>query len=278
MLRASSRALTEPVMPTLLELQTAMQASLCHRDNEPVSAMLAGHITADRLDIYRNTFVHTLTKALRLSFPVTERLVGKEFLEGAAQFFIAEHPPRAAWLDQFGAEFSGFLRALPQAKSIAYLGDVAELEWAVNSALHAADVAQLDVAALGAVRPEEQGRIWFVAHPSVRLLRLAYPVDAIWRAVLASDDEALGKVDIGSGPVNLLVERRETGIEVGRLDEQSWLFASKLCAGQPIEAALDTAGCFDCSVALAEHLALGRFCRFELAAPGTSGFINSTAA
>jgi len=41
-------------MPTLLELQTAMQASLVHRDNEAVSAMLAGHITADRLDIYRN--------------------------------------------------------------------------------------------------------------------------------------------------------------------------------------------------------------------------------
>jgi hypothetical protein len=264
-------------MPTLLELQAAMQASLLHRDDDAVSAMLAGHITADRLDVYRNTFVHTLTKALRFCFPVTERLVGEEFFEGASQFFIADHPPREAWLDQFGGEFPDFLRAFPQAKSVAYLADVAELEWAVNSALHTADVAQLDVAALGTVRPEDQARIWFVAHPSVSLLRPAYPVDAIWRAVLASDDEALGRVDIESGPVNLLVERRETGIEVERLDEQSWLFVSKLCAGQPIEAALDTAGLFDCSVALAEHLALGRFCRFELAPPETSGYINSTA-
>ncbi len=258
-------------MPTLLELQTAMQASLVHRDNEAVSAMLARHITPDRLDIYRNTIVHSLTKALRLSFPVTERLVGEEFFEGAAQFFFAEHPPREAWLDQFGDEFSDFLRSFPQAKSIVYLGDVAELEWAVNRALHAADVVPLDVAALGAVSPEDQSRICFVAHPSVSLLRLAYPVDAIWRAVLARDDEALGKVEIESGPVNLLVARREAGIEVERLDEQSWLFVSKLCAGHPIEAALDTVGHFDCSVALAEHLALGRFCRFELPAPGTSG-------
>ena len=135
-------------MPTLLELQTAMQASLVHRDNEAVSAMLAGHIPADRLDIYRNTFLFGLTKALRLSFPVTERLVDEEFFEGAAQFFIAEHPPREAWLDRFGGEFPDFLRAFPQAKSIVYLGDVAELEWAVTSALHAADVARLDVAAL----------------------------------------------------------------------------------------------------------------------------------
>ncbi|HEX3116480.1 MAG TPA: DNA-binding domain-containing protein [Bradyrhizobium sp.] len=260
-------------MPTLLEMQTAMQASLVHRHNAAVSAMLAGHITADRLDIYRNTFIHTLTKALRLSFPVTERLVGEEFFEGAAHFFIAEHPPREAWLDRFGDEFPDFLRTFPQAMSIVYLGDVAELEWEVNSALHAADVARLDVAALGAVKPEDQGRIWFVAHPSVSLLRLAYPADAIWRAVLTGDDEALGKVDIESGPVNLLVERRETGIEVERLDRQSWLFLSKLCAGQPIEAVLGTAGDFDRSAALAEHLALGRFCRFDLA-PAIFGSID----
>src|SRR5713101_3377009 len=77
-------------------------------------------------------------KVLRLCFPVTERLVGEEFFEGAAQFFICEHPPREAWLDQFGGEIPDFLRSFPQAKSIVYLGDVAELEWAVNSALHAA--------------------------------------------------------------------------------------------------------------------------------------------
>ena len=33
-------------MPTLLEVQAAMQASLVHRDNEAISAMLAGHIPA----------------------------------------------------------------------------------------------------------------------------------------------------------------------------------------------------------------------------------------
>ena len=261
-------------MPTLLEVQAAMQASLVHRDNEAISAMLAGHIPADRLDIYRNTFVHTLTRALRLSFPATERLVGEEFFAGAAQFFITEHPPREAWLDRFGGAFPDFLRAFPQAKSIVYLGDVAELEWAVNNALHAADAAPLDVALLGAVSPEDQGRISFVVHPSVGLVRLAHPADAIWHAVLAGDDQALGTIDIESGPVRLLVERRETGVEVERLDEPSWLFLSTLCAGLPIEAALDVAGDFDCSTALADHLTSGRFSGFELATPAEPGSIN----
>ena len=180
-------------MPTLLELQTAMQASLVQRDNEAIYAMLAGHIPADRLDIYRNTFIHTLTKALRLSFPATERLVGEDFFEGAAQFFIAAHPPREAWLDRFGGAFPDFLRAFPQTKSIVYLGDVAELEWAVNNALHAADVAPLDLALLGAVGPDDRGRDSFLAHPSVSLVRLAHPADAIWHAVLAGDDPGAWK-------------------------------------------------------------------------------------
>jgi hypothetical protein len=269
--RVSSRASTETIMPTLLEAQTAMRASLLHRDNEAISAMLAAQITADRLDIYRNTFIHTLTRALQLSFPVTQRLVGEAFFEGAAQLFMADHPPREAWLDRFGGEFPDFLRAFPQAKSIAYLGDAAELEWGVNRALHAADVPHLDVGELATVAPEDQGRISFIAHPSVSLLRLAHPVDSIWRAVLASDDDALRQVDTGSGPVNLLVERRETGIEVERLDEPSWLFLSRLCGGQPIEVALELADDLDCSVALADHLASGRFSGFELATPETPG-------
>jgi hypothetical protein len=251
-------------MPTLLELQTAMRASVILQDGAAVSAMLAGHIGADRLDIYRNTFIHTLTRALRISFPATERLVGEAFFEGAAQIFIAEHPPRVAWLDQYGGGFANFLHLLPQAKSLAYLSEVAELEWAVNCALHAADVAPLDVVALGAVEPESQGQIRFIADPSIRLMRLEHPVDVIWRAVLASDGDALGKVDLGSGPVNLLVERRATGVAVERVAVESFRFLSALCAGRSIELALDDINDFDCASALAEHLALGRFTGFVL--------------
>jgi hypothetical protein len=257
-------------MPTLLETQTAMQASLLHRDSRAVSAMLARNVPADRLDIYRNTFVHTLTRALRLSFPATERLVGVEFFEGTAQVFIAEHPPRAAWLDQYGGDFPGFLRCFPPATSIAYLGDVAELEWAVNSALHAADVAPLDVAGLGAIGAEDKLRSCFIPHPSVQLLRLDHPADVIWRAVLDSDDDALGKIDLGCGPRNILVERRSTGVEVECPDEPAWSFLARLCAGASIEAALVDSSDFDCSAALAEHLALGRFAAFCLVQPLTA--------
>ena len=94
-------------------------------------------------------------------------------------------------------EFPEFLRCFPQAGVDRLLGDVAELEWAVNVALHAADVAPLDVAEIGAVEAENQPRICFIPDPSIGLLRLEYPADVIWRAVLDCDDDALGRIDPG---------------------------------------------------------------------------------
>ncbi len=97
-------------MPTLLELQQAMRASLVDRDDGAAAAMLAENVPPDRLNIYRNTFVTGVTKALRLSYPAVHRLVGAEFFEGAAGLFVARHPPRSAYLDAYGADFPDFLR------------------------------------------------------------------------------------------------------------------------------------------------------------------------
>lgn len=265
-------------MPTLLELQHAMRRSLVADDNEAIAEMLDVHVGLARLDIYRNTIFSGLTKALRLSYPVVQRLVGADFFEGAAQLFIAEHPPGAAYLDQYGGELSDFLRHFPPAASVAYLADVARLEWAVNCAIHAPDIEPLDLSTLAIIEPNDLGRVSFVAHPSIRLLRADYPVEVIWRAVLAGDDGVLATLDINSAPVHLLVERRTAGVEVFLLDEPAWHFLADLCAGRNMKLVLESAADFDPSAALAEHLAAGRFVAFELTAPNAAAPSHEVAA
>jgi uncharacterized protein (UPF0276 family) len=255
-------------MPALLELQHAVHDAMVDRDDGAAVAMLAGDVPADRLDIYRNTFIAGVTKVLRLSFPAVHRLVGNDFFDGAASLFIAQHPPRAAWLDAYGAAFPRFLQDFPPATSLEYLGDVARLEWAVSRALHAPDVAPLDLARLQALRPEDQARVCFAPHPSVSLLCAGHPADAIWRGVLDGDDAALTAIDLMSGPVCLLVERRATGTEVSRLDPAAWRFAAALCEGRPLAdvfaACPQPAGDSGHDVMLAGHLAAGRFVDFHL--------------
>jgi hypothetical protein len=260
-------------MPTLHDLQIAMRESLVRSESATACAMLAQHVPPERLDIYRNTFLLTLTKALRLCYPAVQKLVGEAFFEGAAQVFIAEHPPCMAWLDQYGEAFPEFLRTFGPATAVSYLHDVAQLEWAVHSALHAVEAEPLDPAALASISPEDQGSIRLIAEPSLKLVRVAHPVDTIWRAVLMEDDGGLGEIDLDSGPVHLLVERRPSGVEVDRLDGPAWQFLARLYAGEPLEAALgDTQGSpsFDYASALAEHLAGGRFCGFDLVTAASS--------
>ncbi len=254
-------------MPTLLEVQQAMRASLVARDDAAAASMLDATVSADRLNIYRNTFVAGLTRTLRLAYPAVDRLVGEEFFDGAAGFFIAQHPPRMAWLDQYGAEFPEFLLNFAPAASLAYLPGVARLEWAVNRALHAEDSEPLDLSRLGELALADQGRISFVPHPSVALIRSEHPVDSLWRAVLDRDDTALRALEMEGGSVHLLVERRESGVEVSRMAEPEWRFAADLCAGRPLEEACAAARNVDTSVRLAGHLALGRFIDFTLTEP-----------
>ncbi len=254
-------------MPSLREVQQAIRRSVVLHEDSAVAAFIVddGLAPERRLSVYRNTFVSSLTTALRLSFPAIHRLVGAEFFEGAAQIFVHEQPPRSAYLDEYGAAFPEFLARFPPAASLAYLPDVARLEWAVNRALHAPDEAPLDVAQLAEIASADHDRVRFVAHPSVNLLRVGHPADAIWLAVLGQDDAALAAIDLAAGPVWLIVQRSASGVDVTRSDERAWRFAAELLAGQPLGVALDAADGVDATSLLADHLKAGRCVAFSLA-------------
>jgi hypothetical protein len=252
-------------VPTLLEVQRAMRRSLVERDDEAAAYILAdGLPPGARLEVYRHTSISALTTALRLSYPVVHRLVGAEFFDGATRIFIEAEPPHGAYLDEYGAEFPGFLARFPPAAPLPYLSGAARLEWAVSRALHAPDADALDLSRLSMIDAADHGRIVFAPHPSLGLVYADHPVDAIWRAVLAQDEPAMAAIDLESGPVSLLVQRLEIGIDVIRISESEWRFATQLCSGRPLQTALDAAPGLDAATALAGHLAAGRFIGFRL--------------
>ena len=252
--------------PSLPEIQLALRASLVAHDDRGVSACVVGGAigATERLDVYRNTFASVLTTALRLSYPAVQRLVGAEFFESAARVFIEASPPGNACLDDYGEGFADFLSAFAPAASLAYLPDIARLEWAINRALHARDIEPLDLRALASLAEDDRARVRFTPHPSVGLVRADHPADLIWRAVLGEDDSALSAIDPGAEPAWLLVQRLSTGIDVRRMNERAWRFTAALCAGMPLAAAFDVARDFETSALLADHLAAGMFIDFKL--------------
>ncbi len=252
--------------PSLRDVQQAMHDSLIGPDE----AVAVGYVVADglapeqRLSVYRNTFDSTLANALRLSYPAVHKLVGAQFFEGAARIFAHERPPRASWLDVYGADFGDFLAEFAPAASLPYLADVARLEWAVTRALHAPDTEPIDANRLAAVDSGSHDRMRFMVDPSVSLLRSDYPADAIWRAVLEGDNAALAALDLADGPVGLLVQRICAGVEVARIDEAAFRVTSALIEGQTLGEALAYADASCAAAVLADHLAARRFVAFEV--------------
>jgi hypothetical protein len=242
-------------MPTLLEVQRSVGASLTGGGDAAAGLVIGDGIAADaRLNIYRNTYAANLVSALRISYPAIRLLIGEDFFEGAARVFIDAHPPQSAYLNSYGAEFGDFLAEFPPAASLSYLADVARLEWAVNIALHAEDFTPLDAKRLLDL-PQDADTI-FVPGPSVTALRLTLPADAIWRAVIGENDDALGAIDLFAGPVFLIVGRSGDAVSVDRMDERDWRFAADLCAGVPLSRAIESANA-DMSAVLAALLAAG---------------------
>jgi hypothetical protein len=255
--------------PSLLEVERALRASLAGHEDEAAALHVVGDDigAAERLSIYRNTSVATLVTALRLTFPAVCKLVGDEFFEGAARAFIAGHPARSAWLDEYGQGFESFIAQFAAASPLPYLADVAALEWSVSRALHAPEAAPIDPARLASLSEDDCRALCLVPHPALALVRTDSPADVIWRAVLEGDDATLGSVDPTQGPVHLLVERREgpegTSVRVQRLDAPGWRLTAALCAGRPLSQALEDNTDAAVETVLAEHFARGRFIDFE---------------
>lgn len=254
-------------MPSLRDLQDAMRRSIIERDDgDAIAHIVANGIAPqDRLSVYRNTFTQTLIRALRLSYPAVDRLVGAAFFDAAAGDFVVQQPPRSSFLDDFGGDFAAFLERFAPAASLPYLADVARLEWAVSRALHAPDAAALSLASLGSVDAADYAQICFTPHPSVSLIHTIFPADVIWCAVLEDDDAALAAIDLSSGPAWLIVQRGPSAFDIARLDEALWRFVSDLCAGCPLGAALGEHSGIDATAALADLLTQKRFAAFTLA-------------
>lgn len=252
-------------MPALLDIQRAFAGAMRSSDCAAAAKFIADAPLSpeEAIGIYRNTFISGAIKALRLSYPAIERLTGADFFAHAAAHFIEESPPRSGCLDDYGAGFAEFLGRFIPAAGLPYLPDVARLEWAVNVALHAADERPLNVEEFSAAIAIASTRLAFTLHPSLSLLQTAFPADAIWRAVLAQDDDALASLPLNGGPFFLLVSRDAEGVQATRIGKGAHDFLSALCAGRSFAAAFDAAPSDELPALVAECFARGRFIAYR---------------
>ena len=228
-------------MSSLSELQAGFRAALLADDERRVIA----HIIPDRLGVtarlgvYRHHVLTTLTTTLESTFPVVCRLVDRRFFGWLADCFIRAHPPAGPCLFEYGADFPEFVRSFPACAELPWLADVAALEWAMNTALHAPDARPLDAERLAAIAPSALGRLVLRLDPSVTLLTSRWPVDAIWRANQPDARDA-DAVNLDAGPVRLEVRRDGEYVVFRALSPGGFALRQALADGDTLEAAVDS--------------------------------------
>jgi len=240
-------------MSSLRELQTGFRAALLAADERGVAPEVLddGLSVAARLAVYRHHVLTSLTAALEPTFPVVCRLVDRRFFGWLADRYVRERPPAGPCLFEYGADFADFIAAFPACAHLPWLADVARLEWAMNAALHAPEVATLDANALRAALSAELTQRTFRLEPSLTLLESAWPVDAIWRANQPDGD---GTVDLERGRVRLEVRRVGDDVVYRALSPATFAFRAGLAAGGTLEDAAERAVAEDAALDLAGEI------------------------
>ena len=244
--------------PGLGELQAAIRAALLGGDAPAAAGAIApdGIAPEARLDIYRHHVRTTLTAALEATFPAVVQLVDRRFFAYAADAYIRAEPPAGPCLGEYGRTFPAFLASFPPCRHLAYLPDVARLEWAMSTALHAEDREPLEPAALARVAPDDLPRLVFALDPSAAWIESAWPVDRIWRA--ARDEAGADVVDVSAGGARLEIRRIDGEVALRALPPADHALRAALAAGATLERAAEAALAsdpgFDLAAALGDLL------------------------
>jgi hypothetical protein len=258
-------------MPALRELQRSFAAALFTGETDEVFGEIKapGSEIHDRFDIYRNNVRAGFAKALAVAFPVIERLMGEQYFQHIAEEFRLANPSRAGDLHHVGAPFPAFLRRRFGETRHAYFPDVAELEWAYQESLIAADANPIRPDALRPIDPSSYEGLRFTLDPAVRLVHSDYPIIRIWSANQpgACADEV---IDLDSGADDVLVLRTKEHIELHRLRRCEFAGLRAIAAGFPLgtalEAALTVDAEFDLGAALQRFFRLNLFTSFTIPA------------
>ena len=222
--------------------------------------------TTERLKIYHNNVVGSLTEALRATFPLTEQLVGTNFFKSMARAFIFEHPPEGACLHHYGKGFDLFVKTYAPAQSVPYLADIACLELAQNNAYYACDDLPLTGNAFSKIPAEELPTVTLNLRQSASLISSKYPLLEIRDFCHDEDNAPKPNLDEEHN-TKLLIHRQKLEVTLTPLNDDEYLLLKILNENTPlgkaVEQTIDVFNDFDFPTFLQKHISLKTFSIFQ---------------
>ena len=206
-------------MPSLREIQHALAAHIVANDGPPLEPWIRvpeGSDLAARVAVYTDGYPARLIEALRETFPAFANILGDGSLESLCDRYRQALRDTPVNLNDVGADLPQFLQTDRLREQLAFLPDLAELEWRVTRAFHARLVAAFDPSACADWDLAAWQRARIVFQPGVALLRSSWPLRAL-HATRHQDRDDID-VDLEQGGECVLVFRRGFEVVVEAVD------------------------------------------------------------
>jgi len=227
--------------PNLQQLQQLFLAAI---NDDDARAVLAQHLVShgklssiDRIQTYRDSIQTALFHCLQETYPVCEKIVGQDFFLAMAYQYISDNPSRSENLNDYGGTFADFSDNFPAAKGLRYLGDIARLEWARQTAYYRGDSFYGDFSQLSTLDEAILSKVHLMLPPSAIFLAVNYPVTAIWD--FAQDEIEQEVPDLAAGGEKLLIWRHHAELNQDKLSEIEWYFLLDCQNGLQLGAVLE---------------------------------------
>jgi hypothetical protein len=195
----------------------------------------------EQLEIYREQFWLRHTSSLVEDFPGLGGILGQADWERLVEEYLCRVAPDSYTLRDLGARLPEVIEAAGWLPHQRLCLDMARLELAYIDVFDAQDVPPLAAERLGSIPEESFADARLVVAPSVRLLRVGYPVADLRRRLraLAESDEAVAIP--AADPQQLVVYRRNLRLWDMQLGEVAFAFLSALADGSALGSAAEIA-------------------------------------
>ena len=172
-------------MSNLIELQNKFQHQLLDDENTIYQDIVntKNFPVQARLGIYSEGYRARLGEALAVSYPVLHTYLGDAQFEKLSLAYIAAHPSHFRSIRWFGDQLADFLRENPPFEAFPYLAELAQFEWGMTLVFDAANEPVITLEELESISSEAWSEMYFIAHPSVKLLSLSWNVVTLWQNI-----------------------------------------------------------------------------------------------
>lgn len=192
----------------------------------------------EKLSIYKNNIRENLTGSLRVSYPLTEKLIGDQFFEYIASKYVFKNLPDSGCLLNYGRTFSDFLNAAEELNNYKFVPEFAKLEWKINDVHNEVEDQPLTASDLQAMI--DQGKMPILrVRKCIRTIASKYNIDELWD-VLKNDKEVKDYFKIESEiALYFLVVKFDYETEFFPLEKKEFKVINRILSGEDIEKSLD---------------------------------------